>query len=140
MVPMSCFCWVMVCLTAKETFKMIPGCPILLNIVGLNCCMISNHLMNAQLPGFLKKCTGCCSKAIRGLDSHHFVLRAMRPMRAQPSTLMSQVGSNLRFSQLHPLRPSYTDQLEYSFQTICVKQVLICDSLICTISPCIIRL
>ena len=35
-------------------------------------------------------------------------------MRAQLSTLMSQVGSNLRSSQLHPLRPSYTDQSQGS--------------------------
>ena len=45
---------------------------------------------------------------------------------------MSQVGSNLRLSQLHPLRPSYTDQLEHSFQTTCLKQGLIYDSLIYT--------
>ena len=31
-------------------------------------------------------------------------------MRAQLSTLMSQVGSNLLFSQLHPLRPSDQSQ------------------------------
>ena len=31
--------------------------------------------------------------------------------------LMSQIGSNLRFSQLQPLRPSHTDQSEHSFQT-----------------------
>ena len=35
-------------------------------------------------------------------------------MRAQLSTLMSQVGSNLRLSQLHPLRPSHTDQSQGS--------------------------
>ena len=35
-------------------------------------------------------------------------------MRAQLSTLMSQVGSNLRFSQLHPLRPIHTDQSQGS--------------------------
>ena len=45
---------------------------------------------------------------------------------------MSQIGSNLRLSHLHLLRPSYTDQLEHSFQTTCVKQGLIYDSLIYT--------
>jgi hypothetical protein len=35
-------------------------------------------------------------------------------MRAQLSTLMSQVGSNMRLSQLHPLRPSHTDQSQCS--------------------------
>ena len=31
-------------------------------------------------------------------------------------------------SQLHPLRPSHTDQSELSIQTTCLKQGLICDS------------
>ena len=39
---------------------------------------------------------------------------------------MSQIGSNLQLSQLHPLRPSYNDQLENSFQTTCLKQGIIC--------------
>ena len=33
---------------------------------------------------------------------------------------MSQVGSNLRFSRLHPLRPSHTDQSQGS--NFCGKQ------------------
>ena len=44
---------------------------------------------------------------------------------------MSQIGSNLRLS-ITPLRPSQTDQSERSFQTSCLKQGLICDSLIYT--------
>ena len=38
-------------------------------------------------------------------------------MRAQLPTLMSQVGYNLRLSQLHPLRPSHTDQSDLMSQT-----------------------
>jgi hypothetical protein len=36
------------------------------------------------------------------------------PMKAQLPIIMSQVGSNLRLSQLHPLRPSHTDQSQGS--------------------------
>ena len=35
-------------------------------------------------------------------------------MRAQLLDFMSQVGSNFRLSQLHPLRPSHTDQSQGS--------------------------
>ena len=35
--------------------------------------------------------------------------------------LMSQIGSILRFSQIHPLRPSHNDQSERSLPTSCLK-------------------
>ena len=37
---------------------------------------------------------------------------------------MSQTGSNLRLSQLHPLRPRHTDQSQQSFDlhTVCTAE------------------
>ena len=52
-----------------------------------------------------------CLLVFRMMSAH---IQKYWPMRAQLSVLMSQVGSNLRLSQLHPLRPSDTDQSQGS--------------------------
>ena len=44
-------------------------------------------------------------------------------MRAELLDLMSQVESNLRFSQLHPLRPSHTDQSQGSKLSLTDRQI-----------------
>ena len=55
-----------------------------------------------------------CLQCLLALRMKYARIQKFQPMRVQLSDLMSQVGSNLRFSQLQPLRPSHTDQSQVS--------------------------